>query len=86
MAMKPLKCSICGYETNAVSGKIVKIICAGCYKLNKDKPITLFTKESGLNETMMDVVREYNNLPEWMRIPENRKRGDGYEIRSYTDL
>ena len=70
--MKPLKCSICGYETNAVTDKEIEIICNGCHRL----------KILGNDETIMSAMRESYNLPKWLRMPENRI---GHEIRSYAD-
>ena len=68
--MKPLKCSICGYETNAVSEKKVKIICNGCFTMMKEDKIPagkLQIKDGWLKDSIASACRDYDNLPKWLR-------------------
>ena len=86
--MKQLVCSKCGYQTNAwVAGVSPKnVLCNGCHEMEQDGTEqsikAFFVKGSPLADSMIDAVREYNNLPKWQRIPEERMKN----ATSYADI
>lgn len=61
---KRLVCSECGFMTNAMATRALKVLCAGCVK----HPQVVVLKKGEFRDTMESALREYENLPEWLKI------------------